>query len=369
MRILALNWRDPGNPEAGGAEVHLHEILRRTAAEGHHVTQISQAVKGLPEEQIIDGVRIVRHGRRNTFNFTLRRFALSMDIASRFDLVVEDLCKVPFYSPRWSPVPVLTVVPHLFGTTAFREVSFPLALYVNFMESFIPRAYSGSPFVAISESTRKDLIERGIPKKNIRVIPCGIDTGFYAPGAPAPEPGTFLYLGRLKKYKGIQHILAAMAILRDAGKEYRLVVIGSGDHRPELERLTSLLGLRDRVTFEGFVTPERKLQWLRKAWAAVFPSEKEGWGLTVMEASACGTPVIASDSDGLRDSVRDGSTGILVPHGSPEALAREMDRLVSDPGLRSAMGSRGIEWASCFNWNDTARAMIDAMTEAARAEG
>jgi glycosyltransferase involved in cell wall biosynthesis len=365
MRILALNWRDPRNPEAGGAEVHLHEILKRTVAAGHEVTQISQAVKGLPPEETIDGVRILRHGRRNTFNFTLKRFALSLDIASSFDLVIEDLCKIPFYSPRWSPVPVLTVVPHLFGTTAYREVPFPLALYVNFMESFIPGAYGGSSFVAISESTRSDLVRRGIPGGDITVIPCGIDTDFYAPGPVEPEAGTFLYVGRLKRYKGIHLILSALGLLRQAGKDCRLVVLGSGDYEKELRRVTDRLDLSDHVAFEGFVSQERKLHWLRRAWAAVFPSEKEGWGLTVIEANACGTPVIASDSDGLRDSVRDGETGILVEHGDIEALAREMARLLEDPRRRADLGSNAMKWAENFNWDSTARRMLQAMEDAA----
>lgn len=369
MRVLALNWRDPRNPEAGGAEVHLHEILKRTVSAGHSVTQISQAVKGLPSEEVIDGVRIIRHGRRNTFNFSLRKYALSRDIAANYDLVVEDLCKIPFYSPRWSPVPVLTIVPHLFGTTAYREVAFPLALYVNFMESFIPGAYAGSPFVAISESTRSDLIRRGIPGESISVVPCGIDTDLYTPGPPEPEPGTFLYVGRLKKYKGIHFIISAIGLLREAGVECRLVVLGSGDYEEELKRLTSRLGLDDAVSFEGFVPQERKLHWLRRAWAAVFPSEKEGWGLTVIEANACATPVIASDSDGLRDSVRDGETGVLVPHGDIEALASRMGGLADDPDERSRLGENGLEWAGSFDWDITARRMLEIMERTAEQRG
>jgi len=363
MRILALNWRDPKNPETGGAEIHLHEILKRAVRDGHEVTQISQAVAGLPSEEILDGVSILRHGRRNTFNFSLKRFALSLDIAASFDLVIEDLCKIPFYSPRWSPVPVLTIVPHLFGTTAYREVALPLALYVNFMESFIPRVYGKCSFVAISDSTRTDLVTRGIPSENIAVVPCGIDTGFYTPGKPDPEPGTFLYVGRLKKYKGVQLILAALAVLRDAGRNYKLVVLGSGDYEKELRKTALRMGLEGSVSFMGFVTQEDKLLWLRKAWAAVFPSEKEGWGLTVIEANACGTPVIASDSDGLRDSVRNGSTGILVPHGSIEDLAAEMNRLAENPSLRSELGRNGLEWASGFNWDVTSDRMIEIMKE------
>ncbi|OPL18163.1 MAG: hypothetical protein AVO35_06570 [Candidatus Aegiribacteria sp. MLS_C] len=365
MRIMALNWRDPRNPEAGGAEVHLHEILKRAVSAGHTVTQVSQAVKGLPPEEMIDGVRILRHGRRNTFNFSVRRFALSLDIGTNFDLVLEDLCKIPFYSPRWSPVPVLTVVPHLFGTTAYREVAFPLALYVNFMESFIPSAYRDSTFVAISDSTRTDLISRGIPAGRISVIPCGIDTGFYSPGPPEPEQGTFLYVGRLKRYKGVHLIISALRLLREAGRDCRLTVLGSGDYDHELRKLASKQGLEDSVTFEGFVSQERKLHWLRRAWAAVFPSEKEGWGLTVIEANACGTPVIASDSEGLRDSVRNGETGILVPHGDLEALAEAMGRIASDSELRSDLGAKGKEWAGNFDWDSTARRMLQVMEETA----
>jgi len=365
VRILALNWRDPANPEAGGAEVHLHEILRRAAAEGHEVTQVSHAVAGLPDEEILDGVRVLRHGGRNTYNFTLRRFCSRLDMARSFDLVVEDLCKIPLYGPAWSPVPVLVAVPHLFGTTAFREVAWPLALYVNLMESAIPRRYRGARFVAISESTRRDLIRRGIPAGSVSVVPCGIDTGSYAPGDPAPEPGSFLYVGRLKRYKGVQHVLAALAVLREAGRDYRLAVVGAGDHRAELERTAAGLGLGGAVTFEGFVPPSRKLELLRGSWAAVFPSEKEGWGLTVIEANACGTPVIASDSDGLRDSVRDGETGLLVPHADVEALAAAMDRLASDPALRGSLSAGGLRWAAGFDWDDTARRMIGIMEETA----
>jgi glycosyltransferase involved in cell wall biosynthesis len=344
-------------------------VLRRVVSAGHSVTQISHAVDGLPDEEVIDGVRVLRHGSRNTFNFTLRGFCNGLDMARSFDLVVEDLCKVPLYSPRWSPVPVLVAVPHLFGTTAFREVSWPLALYVTLMESRIPPAYRGARFIAISDSTMRDLVRRGIPPEDISVVPCGVDTGFYSPGGPAPEPGTFLYVGRLKRYKGVQHVLAALAALKAAGRDYRLTILGSGDYRGALEEAAARLGLRDSVEFEGFVPPARKLELLRGSWTAVFPSEKEGWGLTVIEANACGTPVIASDSDGLRDSVNDGRTGLLVPHADIEALAAAMDRVVNEPGLRDTLGAGGLRWAARFDWDETARRMLAIMEETAAGTG
>ena len=368
MRVLVLNWRDPRNPEAGGAEVHLHEIMRRAAAAGHRIVQVSQAVEGLPDSEVIDGVEVLRHGRRNTFNWTLKPFCRRLGLEG-FDLIVEDLCKIPFYSPGWSDTPVLVVVPHLFGTTAYREVALPLAVYVNLMEWFIPRVYRGSPFVAISDSTRDDLVRRGIPAADIDVVPCGIDTDAYSPGPPPPEPGLVCFVGRVKRYKGVDHLLRAASILRSRGLDIRLAVLGTGDYLASLRRLAEELGLEDSVEFPGWVRHGEKVRWLRRSWVAALPSEKEGWGLTVIEANACGTPVVASDSDGLRDSVRHGETGLLVPHGDPEALADGLQRLLEDRSLRGELARRALPWARGFDWDRTAARMLSIMERAAGVEG
>lgn len=364
MKVLVLNWRDPRNPEAGGAEVHLHEIMRRAAAAGHRIVQVSQAVEGLPDREVIDGVEILRHGRRNTFNWTLRPFCRRLGLED-FDLIVEDLCKIPFYSPAWSHTPVLVVVPHLFGTTAYREVALPLALYVNLMEWFVPRVYRGSPFVAISDSTRRDLVRRGIPSDDIEVVPCGIDTEAYTPGPPEAEAGLMCFVGRIKRYKGVQHAIGALRLLLDRGIDCRLGVVGSGDYLDGLRRVAADLGLRERVEFPGWVSHGDKVRWLRRSWVAVLPSEKEGWGLTVIEANACGTPVVASDSDGLRDSVRHGETGLLVPHGDVEALAGALQRVIADRSLRDRLAGRALRWARSFDWDHTAARMISIMERAA----
>jgi glycosyltransferase involved in cell wall biosynthesis len=365
VRILVLNWRDPRNPEAGGAEVHLHEIMKRAAESGHEVVQVSHAVEGLPDTEIIDGVEIHRHGRWYSFNLSLASYCRGLGL-SGFDLVVEDLCKLPFFSPRWARSPVMVIVPHLFGTTAYREVGFLKASYVNLLERFIPSVYSGCPFVAISESTRLDLERRGVPASEIEVVPCGIDTRFYTPSdSMAPERDLVVYVGRLKRYKGIQFLLAALALLRDQGRTVRLTATGSGDYRDRLAAEAYRLGLSDTVSFPGFVPQEEKLDLLRRAWAAVFPSEKEGWGLTVIEANCCGTPVIASDSDGLRDSVRDGETGILVPHGDVPSLASAIAGLCDDPGLRGRLSAGSLEWGRGFSWDVTGSRMVELMEKAA----
>lgn len=362
--MLVLNWRDPRNPDAGGAEVHLHEIMKRAVAAGHSVVQVSHSAPGLPAEEEIDGIRVLRRGGRFTFNIGLAGFCRKLGLDS-FDLVVEDLCKLPFFAPGWSGRPVAVLVPHLFGTTAYREVALPLALYVNLLEAAIPRVYSKCRFVAISNSTGNDLVRRGIAPERIDIVPCGIDTGLYSPDeGVGPRPGRILYIGRIKKYKGLRYLLQALAILRRRGVEAGLAVVGAGDYLPELERLAGRMGLEREVEFTGFVPEERKLLELRSAWVAALPSEKEGWGLTVIEANACGTPVIASDSDGLRDSVRPGETGLLVPHGDPAALADALQTVLSDSGLRARLSAGGLAWARSFTWDRAAEDTIAALERA-----
>jgi glycosyltransferase involved in cell wall biosynthesis len=363
VRILALNWRDPHNPEAGGAEIHLHEILRRAVKAGHEVIHVSHAVQWLPEKEAIDGVQIHRHGKWYSYNYTLKNYCKSLKLDS-FDLIIEDICKVPVFSPLWSSTPVLAIIPHLFGTTAFREVSALKAVYVNALEAMIPHVYGRSRFVAISNSTKHDLVRRGIDAGKISVIPCGIDTDFYKHDPDIqPEPGRLLFVGRLKKYKGIQHLLKAMKLLQQRNIVVNLTIIGQGDYSRTLKMLVGKLNLQDRVSFEGFVSQEEKLRWLRKAWVAVFPSAKEGWGLTVIEANCCGTPVVASNSDGLRDSVLNGKTGILVKHQDPIALADALESILTSPDKREALTQNAIPWAKSFNWDHTGEKMLEVMEQ------
>jgi glycosyltransferase involved in cell wall biosynthesis len=268
-------------------------------------------------------------------------------------------------------------VPHLFGATAFQEASWPTAAVVWAAERPLPWAYRRAGFHAISESTRDDLVARGIAPSRVRVIHPGVDGTRFTPapdGRRAPAP-SFLYVGRLKRYKGIGVAIRALALARGKRPDLSLDIAGSGDYRPALERLTSELGLEDAVRFHGYVSEAEKITLLRRAWANVFPSPKEGWGITVIEAAACGTPSIASDSPGLRDSVRHGETGFLVPHGDVESLAGRMLELAAAPALVAALGARARRFAEELTWErtaaDTERHLHDiiAGSGGARAEG
>jgi glycosyltransferase involved in cell wall biosynthesis len=222
--------------------------------------------------------------------------------------------------------------------------------------------YRTRPFEAISESTRDDLAARGIPAESVRVIYCGIDWKLYTPDpAQRASQPLFVYLGRLKRYKGVDIVIRAFAAM--ARPDARLEIAGSGDYRPALEALARSLDLGDRVKFLGFVSEAEKLALLRRAWALAFASPKEGWGITNLEAAACATPVVASDSPGLRESVRDGETGLLVPHGDAGAMARAMGRIAGDPRLVESFGQAGRRFAESFTWDRAAKETVEHLAE------
>ncbi len=186
---------------------------------------------------------------------------------------------------------------------------------------------------------------------------------------PYAEP-TLLYVGRLKRYKRVDLLIRAVAWLRDNESAGRLIVAGKGDYRGALERLVRRLGLTDRVSFTGFVSQSEKVDLMRRAWVHLLTSPKEGWGIANLEAAACGTPTVASDAPGLRDSVQDGVTGFLVPHGDVPALAERIQRVLADHELRVRLGRQAVDFASRFSWDATAGAMELVLQGAAvRGEG
>ncbi len=357
MNILVVNWQDRENPQAGGAEVHLFEIFGRLAAAGHRVRLVCSGWPGAVSTALVGGIEVQRVGGRNSFA-ALGRGAVRRALrAERPDVLVEDINKLPLYLAHQG-VRFCAIVPHLFGETVFQEAPWPLAAAVRLSERPLAFGYRDSAFHAISESTRDDLVARGIPAASIRVIHPGVDSVRLTPdptGRRESAP-TFLYVGRLKRYKGIGYAIRALALARRARPAVRLVIAGAGDHLEALRRLTAELGQDAAVDFRGFVTEADKLALLRSSWANVFPSPKEGWGITVVEAAACGTPSIASDSPGLRDSVRDRETGYLVPHGDVEALAARMLELADSPALVARLGAAARCFAEGLTWEGAAAA-------------
>ena len=365
MKILLVNWNDRQNPQAGGAEIHLHELFGRIAAWGHGVDLVTSGWGGAggadaEPHATVDGMRVTRVGGRHSFALRGRGAVRRALREKAYDIVVEDVNKLPLFLPALTALPFVAIVPHLFGTTAFAEASWPVAATVWASELPIPWVYRRAGFHAISESTRDDLVRRGVAADRVIVIHPGVDSTWYSPdpNTPrAPHPA-FLYLGRLKRYKGVEYALRALAAARQVRADVTLDICGQGDDRGRLEGITQTLGLGDAVRFLGFVAEDEKRRLLRQAWAVVFPSPKEGWGISNVEAAACGTPALASDSPGLRESVRHGVTGYLVTHGDSRGLADRMLALAADPALVARLGAAARSFAQGLSWDSAAKATV-----------
>lgn len=313
----------------------------------------------------MDGVRVLRGPNEYLFNWWVPLKIRAIG-AGQYDIILEYISKVPCFIPLFvRHTRVAVMVPHLFGKTAFDELPWPLAAYTYALEQPIARVYRHSSFWALSESTAADLRARGIANDRITIIYPGFDEELLRPIAveKTSQP-SLIYVTRLKRYKRVDLPIAAVARLRAEFPGLRLFVTGRGDHEAELRQLATSLGVADAVEFTGFVTEERKHELLQQAWLGVQTSTIEGWGLGVIEAGACGTPTVASNSPGLCEAVRDGETGVLVPHGDINALVAALRRLLTNHSERRRLGANAREWARQLSWEREAERALTFLREA-----
>jgi glycosyltransferase involved in cell wall biosynthesis len=365
VRILILNERDPHHPKAGGAETHVHEVFRRVAARGHAVTEIVSSFSGGADREELDAIRFERVAALPAFYPRAAARCARATRRGEVDVVVECLNKLPFLAPLYSARPVLGLCHHLFGTTAFRQVGWPIAAAVVAVERAIPLVYRRAPIVAISDSTRDDLVARGIAPAQVEVQVPGIRRPDVLAEPIAKRAPLVVYVGRLEAYKRIDLVLEAIARIAVRNPRVRLALLGRGAERPRLERRAAALGIRDRVEFAGFVSDAERDVWLARSRVCVCASHKEGFGLTVIEANAVGTPNVASDAPGLRDTVRHGETGFLVADPDPAQFAARIEALLGDDTLAERMSRAALAWSQRFDWEIAAGAMEHSLLRAA----
>jgi len=355
MKILVFNWQCIKNPLGGGAEVHLQEVFQRIAAKGHEVVLYASMFPGAKKEETINGIKVFRQGYRFLFNFYVPFAYFFKFKKQKFDIVIDDVNKIPFYTPLYVKEPLQGITHHLFGKSIFLEVPLPIALYVYLMERLVKPIYKKIHWIVGSPSTEKELIEWGFPKEQVTVINYCVDHNVFRQTGveklPLPAIG---YLGRLKKYKSIEHLLQAAKIVVQKIPDLKVYIVGDGDNKENLERLSKDLGLENNVIFTGFVSEEEKIEYLQKMHFIVNTSSKEGWGLTVVEANACGRTVVAANVQGLRDSVINGKTGLLYEYGNIEELAEKILYLFNNPSVVNELEQNAIKWAKSFNWDEAA---------------
>ncbi|HEU5085353.1 MAG TPA: glycosyltransferase family 4 protein [Acidimicrobiales bacterium] len=368
-RVHVLAWRDLDDVEAGGSELHAHEVCREWAAAGLEVTSRTSFAQGHPPVVVRDGYRVVRKAGR----YLVFPRSVAAELAGRLgprDALVEIWNGMPFLSPVWARGPRLTFLHHVHGEM-WRMVLPPrLAAMGDLLERRIaPPLYRRSRIVTLSESSRQDILHQmHLRPDRVDVVPPGIDPRF-TPG-PEDERPLVVAVGRLVPSKHVDLLVRAAAVARRQVPDLRLVVVGEGYERLAVEAAVDDVGGTEWVELPGRVSDDALVELYQRAWVLASASSHEGWGMSITEAAACATPAVVTDIPGHRDAVVDGVTGTLVPFEGaalPERLGAAMGALLADPDRRRRMSDAAAGHAAGFTWRATAtRLMAILAAEATR---
>lgn len=334
----------------GGAEVFTMEVAKRWVREGHDVTLFVSEFEGSKKEEVIDGVKIYRSGGKFSVYNRAREFYEKRFKAYNFDLIIDEINTRPFFVPKFANngEKVVALIHQLAREYWFYEMPFPLSyLGYYFFEDRWLRQYVGVPTVTVSKSTLDDLVALGF--NNLSVVPEGLNC---EPLDFLPEKESkpiIVYAGRLKRTKRPDHAISSFKYVKQAIPNAELWVFGDGPLRNELENLAG-----DGVRFFGCLNNSDRRALMERSWVLVNPGIREGWGLNIVEANALGVPAVAYNVPGLRDSVKDGVTGLLAEAGNVIDLANKILLILNDTSLREQLSKNALCYSKEFNWEKTA---------------
>ena len=362
-RIHFVAWRDLDDPEAGGSELHAHKIASLWAEAGLDITFRTSAVPGAPEALTRDGYRVLRRSGRYAVFPGAAWEGIRMGHRPG-DALVEIWNGMPFLSPLWYRGPRIVFLHHVHAEMWGMVLPPTLARIGNAVERRLaPPFYRSSRIVTLSESSRTEITEMlRLRPDRVTVAPPGVDAR-YTPGGQRSRTPLVVAVGRLVRVKRFDALLRALAQVKAEQPELQVVLIGEGSERPALEALRDELGATDWVSMPGRVDDDELVSWYRRAWAVASSSQREGWGMTLTEAAACGTPAVATAIAGHADAVLDGESGLLV--SDVRDLAPALGRLLGDEVLRSRLSKGALSRARWFTWEATARRALEALAQEA----
>lgn len=366
-RIHVFGWRDLDDDEAGGSEVHADSIESIWARAGLQVTHRTSFSSGRPPIDVRNGYRVSRRGNR----YLVFPRAAVAELTGRLgptDAVIEIWNGVPFLSPWWWHGPTAVWLHHVHGPMWQQSLPGPVAPLGNLLEERLaPPWYRRVPVVTLSQSSKDELVdELGFDRGHVTVIPPGIDPSF-SPLDPA-DPGVgrsptplAVAVGRLTPVKDFCRLVRVMAGVRERVPDLELVIVGEGYERAAIEAQVAAVGGQDWVRLPGRISDEELLSLYRRAWLAVSASTREGWGMTLTEAAACGTPAVATDIAGHADAIDDGRSGLLGR--SDDELVEMATRVLTDPTTRSALRAGALERAGELTWEACALANFRVLAD------
>lgn len=357
MNILIFSWRGPGHPNAGGAEIVTQEYAKAWVKAGHKVTIFTSEYTNSRPEEFIDGVKIIRKGSQI---LGVQIAAIKWYIfrnSNNFDLVIDHFHGIPFFTPLFVKSKKLAFIHEVAKEVwLLNHMSFPFNLFYGYAGKFIEPSifklfYKNIRFVTVSNSTKADLIKWSIPKKNITVIENGINPP-KVKQLKRTKKQIITFFGSLSRDKGVETAIKVFSILEAEHPDLKFWIIGKAEdtYLNILKTLGERLKVLNKIKFWGFVNETKKYKLISQSTLIVNPSIREGWGLTVIEAASVGTPTIAFNVAGLKDSIKDKKTGIIVKEKTPEAMANEISNILKNNQKITKLSRNALIWSKKFKW-------------------
>jgi glycosyltransferase involved in cell wall biosynthesis len=354
-------WRDMKNPTAGGAGRTTHELCTRWAKKGHKVTIFTSAFTGCAHYEKVDGYEVVRKGSLLTHYYHAYKYYKN-HCRGQYDVVIDQINTIPYFTPFYTKdARIMVFIHQLCREIWFYEKRFPLSLLGYLAEPLYLRLYKKYPAVTVSESTRNDLLDLGFTNVAISYNAASpIASGQQKPKESDP---TVIFVGRLKKAKRPHHVLKAISILKRDIPNIRLWLVGDGDFKKTLTKLTVKYKIEKDVTFLGWLSMADKTDLMQRAHCICVPSVREGWGLIVTEANLLGTPAIVYDVHGLRDSVTPGVNGLVTEENTPRSLATTIQSFFNDKRRMNELSISARQHASTYSWDTSASQSLEFISE------
>lgn len=364
MHVLILNWRDPENPKAGGAEYVTMEHAKAWVRAGHRVTWFTSLYSGATHHETRDGIEIARHGNEHTVHILAPFFYL---FGGKFDIVIDEIHGIPFFTPLYVRGPKIAFIHEVAMEIWDFMFPIPMNYFGKLIERFAFFSYRTTSFWTDAPSTVEELIAMGIPKNQCIAIACPI-TNKPVSRIPIKKDPIFLSVNRMVPMKRIEDTIRAFARIKKGLKRAKLWVVGFGDkdYIHSLHALVYHLGIESSVRFFGWVSEEKKITLMRHAYLLFHTSIKEGWGLAVLEAGSQGTPAVVYNVAGLRDVVISGKSGVVLQENSPHALAKAALDLYKNKKFYRKLQIGAKIYAASFHWDDVTKESIRLLESVAK---
>lgn len=360
MRILVANKMDWTHPNSGGAETNLRQTLTQLAEKGHDVHLLCARYPDSEKKEEIENVQIHRYGFKSHTNelyiLTIGQIHFNHLLNSLDPDIIYTINSMMPWLPIFGSDKHLIGIHHLGGKTILKELPSPFNICGYIAEKISTFLARRKPVITVSDATKNDLVAKGISEENITKINNGIKTEKYISEENTEEP-TVLYLGRLEYSKGVDLLPRIHEKISQNFQNYSLEIAGSGRKEAEIRKFADQT---ENVSFHGYVSEEGKIELLSKSWVAITPSRREGWGLVVNEANASKTPVVGFDTGGLKESIQDEETGILIPNNPNlenhiEEFGEEVSRLLKQDEKREELAENAKSRVRSFSWEETAK--------------